>query len=264
MKRRFQRLWQFRSFIVTSVVSDFRLRFARSRLGGAWLMLHPLMQVAIYALVLSNLLSAKLPGIDNPYAYAIYLTAGMLGWTLFSELLSRTMTMFTDNAHLMKKILFPIAALPLIVTATALINAFVLLMAILLVFFLLGHYPSPMILWIVPLFGVTVLLAVGIGGILATLNVFVRDISQVTPVFLQALFWFTPIVYMPSIIPEAYRHYLAYNPLNPLIQGFQNVLAFDIPPDGALLALTAATGTAAVVLAVFLYRRAAAEMVDVL
>ena len=72
-------LWAYRFFIVSSIKTEFRSRFARSKLGGAWMILHPLAQVAIYALVLSAVLSAKLPGINNRYAYAIYLMAGTLG-----------------------------------------------------------------------------------------------------------------------------------------------------------------------------------------
>lgn len=264
MKARLKRVWQFRTFIFTSIVSEFRLRFARSKLGAIWLVLHPLMQVLIYALVLSNLMAAKLPGIDDQYAYSIYLTAGMLAWTLFSEVLSRTMTMFTDNANLLKKIVFPVSVLPLIVIGTALMNSFILLLSILLIFFILGHYPSFMIIWLFPLFGATLLLSLGIGGILGILNVFIRDISQMIPVILQALFWFTPIVYMPAIIPESYRHYLTYNPMYSIVQGFQNVLVFDKAPEVYPLLLTAFIGVILVGVAIILYRKAVPEMVDVL
>ena len=82
MKNMLLALWHYRHFIFGSIKNEFATRFARSRLGGAWMILHPLAQVAIYALVLSAVLAAKLPGIDNQYAYAIYLMAGMLAWWL--------------------------------------------------------------------------------------------------------------------------------------------------------------------------------------
>ena len=64
-------VWSYRGFILSSIKNEFVSRFARSKLGGLWMIIHPLAQVAIYALILSNVLSAKLPGIDNKYAYAL-------------------------------------------------------------------------------------------------------------------------------------------------------------------------------------------------
>jgi len=82
-------LWAYRGFVASSIRNEFAARFARSRLGGLWMIIHPLAQVAIYALILSNVLAARLPGIDNRYAYAQYLMAGILAWTLFAEIVSR-------------------------------------------------------------------------------------------------------------------------------------------------------------------------------
>ena len=96
-------VWQYRGFVLSSIRNDMVSRFAQSKLGGLWVILNPLSQVLIYALILSNILAAKLPGIDNKYAYSIYLMSGLLAWTLFSESVSRCLTLFIDNGNLMKK-----------------------------------------------------------------------------------------------------------------------------------------------------------------
>ena len=106
------------------------------------MILNPLSQVLIFAFVLSAVLSAKLPGIDNQYAYAIYLMAGTLGWSLFAEIVNRCLTLFIDNGNILKKLVFPKIALPLIVTGSALVNNTLLFVAILLIFGVLGHLPS--------------------------------------------------------------------------------------------------------------------------
>ena len=91
----FRDLIQYRRFIFQSIYNELFSQFVRSKLGGLWVIINPLSQVLIYALILSNILAAKLPGIDNKYAYAIYLMAGLLSWNLFrseehtSELQSR-------------------------------------------------------------------------------------------------------------------------------------------------------------------------------
>lgn len=256
--------WQFRHFIRSSIVNEFRSRFIRSRLGGLWGIIHPLMQVAIFAFILSHVLASKLPGIDNPYAYAIYLMAGTLAWNLFAEVMQRSLTLFIDNGNLLKKIAFPRISLPMIVVGGALLNNVLLLLAILLIFLLLGHLPGVQILWLPLLMLVTLGLGLGLGLILGVLNVFLRDIGQVVPIVLQFLFWFTPVVYMSSIIPEQYRQWLALNPMYSLVEAYHQVLVFNQPPAlGGVIVI----GVLAVLLslaAMILFRKASPEMVDML
>ena len=103
MKELLLAIWRYRYFIFSSIKNDLRSRFIRSKLGGLWMIINPLAQVLIFALILSEVLAAKLPGIDNKYAYALYLMAGILGWSLFSETISRCLNLFIDNGNLMKK-----------------------------------------------------------------------------------------------------------------------------------------------------------------
>lgn len=98
-----QALWRYRHFVWSSIRNELFSRFARSKLGGLWMFINPLAQVAIYALILSNVLGAKLPGTDNKYAYAIYLMAGLLGWSLLSDIIGRCLTLFIEQGNLMKK-----------------------------------------------------------------------------------------------------------------------------------------------------------------
>jgi len=256
--------WRYRNFVISSIRTEFRVRFARSHLGGWWMALHPLAQVAIFAFILSALLSARLPGIDNRFAYAIYLTAGILAWSLFAEIVTRCLTIFIDSANLMKKIVFPRITLPLIITGSALVNNMLLLVAIMIIFALLGHYPTHYLLWLPVLVATVSMLGLGLGLVLGVLNVFVRDIGQIVPILLQFGFWFTPIVYMSDIIPEPYRDWLPLNPMYHVVRSYQNVLVFGEPPLWAGIAVVAAAGVALLGLALFLFRKAAPEMVDVL
>lgn len=264
MKNLLLAAWRYRQFILSSIINDFKTRFVRSKLGVAWMVLHPLSQVLMYALVLSALLSAKQQGIDNRFSYAIYLTAGILSWTLFSEVLLRCLTIFIENGNLMKKMAFPKVCLPLIVTGSTLVNNVLLLFSIIGIFALLGHYPGIDALWLPLLFAITIAMGLGIGLILGVLNVFIRDVGQVVPVVLQFAFWFTPIVYSVDIIPEKYRWWLVFNPMYHVAKGYQNVLVFGRPPEWNGLLIVTAGSVALLGFALFLFRRASAEMVDVL
>lgn len=257
-------VWAYRHFIVGSIKNEYQTRFARSKLGALWMILHPLAQVAIYALILSSVLAAKLPGIDNKYAYAIYLMAGMLSWSLFAEVFNRCLTVFIDNGNLLKKMAFPRIALPLIVTGSAMLNNLLMLVAVVVIFGLLGHLPSLSFAWLPMLMLLTLILAIGMGLTLGIMNVFMRDIGQVAPVLIQFWFWLTPIVYMTTLIPEAYRHLLMLNPMTGVVMGYQQVLVFNQAPQLDILLYPIVVAFGFLALAAFMYKQANEEMADVL
>lgn len=260
----FRSLWGYRGFVISSIRNEFSARFARSRLGGLWMIINPLAQVAIYALVLSNVLAAKLPGIDNKYAYALYLMAGMLAWSLFSEIIGRCLTLFIDQGNLMKKMRFPRITLPVIVVGSCLLNYGLLFLALLVVFALLGQWPHLQMLWLIPLTVAVTALAVGIGLVLGVLNVFVRDVGQVVPILLQVWFWFTPVVYPVNIIPERFKGIMDMNPMFPIVSAYHDILVYAKTPDIQQIALTTMVALVLMLLGLFMFRRAAPEMVDVL
>ncbi len=257
-------IWAYRFFILSSIKNDLRSRFVRSRLGALWMIIHPLAQVLIFALILSEVLSAKLPGVDNKYAYSLYLMAGTLAWSLFSETINKCVGLFVDNANMLKKMAFPRICLPLIAAGTMLVNNILLLLAIFGVFAVLGHVPGAEAIWLPALILVTLLFALAIGMILGVLNVFMRDIGQIVPVVLQALFWMTPVVYMLTILPESYRRVFSYNPLYPLVTSYQNVLVFNKPPLFHELANLVIASVVMLLAGLIMFRRASPEMVDVL
>jgi lipopolysaccharide transport system permease protein len=264
MKEMFLAIWHYRHFILSSIKNDLRSRFARSKLGALWMVLQPLAQVAIYALVLSRIMAAKLPGIDNRYAYVIYLMAGMIAWSLFAEVVNRSLTMFVDSGNLMKKMAFPRVCLPIIIGGSSLVNNLLLLVTAIGVFLLIGHPPTLAMLWLPLLIGINLAFGLGIGLVLGVLNVFVRDVGQVMTVVLQLLFWLTPIVYMPSIIPDRLRAVLEFNPMMHMVVAFQNVMLYGRAPGFDGLAVLGVASAALLLFALFLFRRAAPEMVDVL
>jgi len=256
--------WNYRYFILSSIRNDFKAQFARSKFGGLWMIINPLMQVLIYALILSNILAAKLPGITDKYGYAIYLMAGLLAWNLFSEIITRCLNLFIANGNMMKKMQFPRITLPLIVLGSCLFNNLLLFISMMAVFLLLGHHFSIVMLWVIPLSFIVAMLAMGVGLILGVMNVFMRDIGQVVPIVLQMLFWFTPIVYMVNIIPKSYRHLLELNPMYALISSYQQLLLYNVIPPIERIIIVAGIAMLFVIMSLFLFRRASAEMVDVL
>lgn len=257
-------LWLYRHFVLSSIRNELVSRFARSKLGGLWMLINPLAQVLIYALILSNILAAKLPGIDNKYAYAIYLMAGLLAWNLFSEIISRCLNVFIEQGNLLKKMSFPRITLPTIVVGSCILNNVLLFVAMLGVFLVLGHQFSWVMLWLIPLTIIVVMLGTGIGLVLGIVNVFLRDIGQAFPIILQVWFWLTPIVYPVNIIPENYRHLLRLNPMYSITDAYHQILVYGKPPVMGDIGFISIIALGLMLLSLFLFRRASPEMVDVL
>jgi lipopolysaccharide transport system permease protein len=260
----FRALWRYRFFIASSVRNDMRARVARSQLGAAWMVLQPLAQVAIFTLVLSEVLAARLPGATGKHSYAIYLMAGLLCWSLFVEITSRCLTIFVDNANLLKKIVFPRICLPIIVAGSALVNNLLLFLAMLGIFALMGHWPTPALAWLLPLALLTLAFALGLGLLLGVLNVFMRDVGQVMTIVLQLWFWLTPIVYMTGVVPGRFQSFLEFNPMLPIVQAYQSVLLYGQAPELAGLAWVVLLSAGLLAAAMLVFRRASPDMVDVL
>ena len=228
------------------------------------MVLHPLSLVLIYALILSQIMTAKLPGVVSEYSYPIYILSGMVGWTLFAEILGKSLTVFIDNGNLLKKISFPKLSLPLIIVGSALINFVLLFLMMFIVFGFLGHLPYHSLYWIPLLVIITVILSMGIGLFFGIINVFMRDVGQVMNIVLQFWFWLTPIVYMASIIPEKYHVFLMLNPMSGIVMGFQNVLLYDKAPDLGILIYPSIFALFSLILSMIIFRKASEDMADVL
>ena len=210
--RAVQNFLRHRDLLWQMVGNDLRGRYVGSLLGLFWNVVHPLVQIGIYTLVFSQVMGARLAGNTSPYAYSIYLCAGLLPWTVFAEVISRCTNVFWDNANLVKKIAFPKVLLHTYVVAAGAVNLTIMIAVLLVFLWLIAALPPalPLLVW----GGVLVLqlmFAMGIGFLTSVLNVFFRDTAQLTSVLLQIWFWLTPIVYVVDVVPPAAAEWLRYN-----------------------------------------------------
>jgi lipopolysaccharide transport system permease protein len=254
--------WSYRGFIAGSVAREFQARYRNTMLGAAWSVLNPLAMILVYTLVFAQVMHSKLPGTSAPYAYSIYLCAGIFLWGLFAEITARGQSMFVENANLLKKISFPRSCLPVIVLANALVN-FAIVFGLFTVFLVVsGQFPGLPFLGLVPVLLVLALFAIGLAMVLGVLNVFFRDVGQFFTIATQFWFWLTPVVYPATIIPASVRPWFGLNPLTPLIQSAQRVLVEGQWPEWERLLGPAVAAALLCLLGLRLFRRRAGEMAD--
>lgn len=259
----FRALWSYRGFVLGAVRREFQLKYRGSTLGVLWAVLNPLAMILVFTLVFASVMKPSLPGHEsNRFAYSIYLCVGVLPWGLFAEMLGRLNTVFIENANLIKKASFPRICLPVIVTLSALINFSVVLGIFTVFLLLIGQFPGWIAVAALPVLAAQVLLALGLGLALGTLNVFFRDVGQLTGVALQFWFWLTPIVYVATTLPESIVRALGFNPMWPIIRGYQSIFVEGVAPAWGSVGLIALGSTAVLSLAGAIFLRLSGEMVD--
>ena len=255
-------LWTYRGFILGSVKREFQSKYRNSLLGAAWTVINPLAMIIVYTVIFSQIMRAKLPGIDSTFAYSIYLCAGVLTWGLFAEIAGRAQNTFLEHANLLKKLSFPRLCLPVTVVANALLN-FAIVFGLFSVFLLIsGNFPGLVYLALVPVLMILIAFAIGLGITLGVLNVFFRDVGQFFGIVIQFWFWLTPIVYPITILPETMRALMSYNPMINLIGAFQDILVTGQWPVWQGLLSVTLLAVAMCVLGMYLFRKHAGEMVD--
>jgi len=255
-------LWQFRGFIASLVWRDLRSRTARTVWGHAWLVIEPAIQIVIYVVIFSEVLRARLPGTQDRLSYSIYVTAGLLSWNFFAELVLGGRTLFLEYADLLRTIRFPRSTLPLALLLRSAINAAIPAVIFLALLLWLGRWPGTLLLAALPYLAIQTVLAIGLAVWVATLNVFIRDVGNAVGVLFQFWFWLTPIVYPLSVVPESVRTWLDWNPMLHVVAAYQRILVEGLPPEPGMLMPLSLTALGVTGLAWSTFRVLSPDLVD--
>jgi ABC-2 type transport system permease protein len=207
-------LWQYRELLKNLVVRDIKVRYKRSVLGFAWMMINPLVTMVVLWLVFHELFRSE-------SSYALYLITGLLFFNFFSLGSSQGMSSVVYAGGLIRKVAVPKAIFPLASVLANLVNFAFSLVPLVVVLVVLRVDITPAMLAIPIPIAACFLFTFGVSLLLATLNVFYRDVRWFYDSALQVIQWITPIVYPISIIPEQYRGMFTYNPLARMVEAFR-------------------------------------------
>ncbi|MBD2346119.1 ABC transporter permease [Anabaena subtropica] len=212
----------------TLVRRDLEARYKGSILGNLWPLLNQLSQLLIYTYVFSIVLRVKLniTGLpENNFVFGLWLFAGLLPWIAFSGGLMQSASSVVNQPNLVKKVVFPLALLPLIPILSTLIESSFGLMALIFFVAITSHTLHPT-LALLPLIWITqLMLTTGLGYLTAGLTVFLRDIPQSLVVILNLWLYLTPIVYPATAIPEEWRNWVFWlNPMTAIAEVYRDLI----------------------------------------
>ncbi|MCK5826652.1 MAG: ABC transporter permease [Desulfuromusa sp.] len=236
-------LWQYRRLILSLVHREVVGRYRGSFLGILWSFFNPVFMLAVYTFVFSIIFKARWTvGSESKAEFALVLFAGLIIFNLFAECISRAPTLIQANTNYVKKVVFPLEILPIVVFGAAFFHA-IISFAVWLIFsfFVFGVPHVTLLLFPVVLVPLTFLI-MGLSWLLASLGVFLRDIAQVVGIVITTMMFLTPIFYPVSAIPEKYHPMIYSNPLTFIIEQARGLLIFGVSIDwmnlGLLTALT--------------------------
>ena len=253
-----------RNLLFQLVRRDFSQRFVGSAAGWVWGVIQPLALLVSWVFVFRTCMRIPLPPEAPTQNYALYLFTGFLPWLLFQETVQRSATSLLDHQNLITKTIFPAEIVPVSIFLSSLVNHLIALALAMGAVGIWDRHFSPMAFWLPVYMFLIGLLGIGIGWIVSSLHVYLRDTAQVLTVLLTFWFWFTPIFITESMIPARWRFVLRANPLAYLVHAYRERLLSSRPPSLRELAAIGAYAVVAFVGGGLFFRHLKRGFADVL
>ena len=209
---------------------NLKARYVGSFFGFFWAVLNPLAQLAIFGLVFGVFFNSRPDPVYDTDSFFLFLLCGLVPWQFFAETVGVSTDVLVSNSNLIKKSVgFHSEILPVINVITSVVNHLIGIALVLLILLLFGvRFSFYLPLIFVYLLFISVF-CVGIGWVLSSVNVYLRDVQQVVALAITALFFLTPIFYSPSIIPSKAAWVAKLNPMFHMVEGYRLALLAGSP-----------------------------------
>ena len=252
-------LWAYRELLYFLTWRDIKVRYKQTLMGVAWVVVQPLLTMAVFTLVFTRFMGPE----EGSIPYPLFAYAGLLLWTFFSVSVTSGTNSLISNTSLVIKVYFPRAFIPAAAVGAGLVDLSVGAVPLMA----LALYYRVHVTWgllLLPLFVLlAAALALSVGMISSALTVRYRDLRHALPFILQLWMFASPVLYPVSLVPERWRWAVALNPLTGVLEGFRASVA-GTPFDWSLVAVPAAAAPALVCAGFYVFRRLEDTFADVI
>jgi lipopolysaccharide transport system permease protein len=220
-------------------------RYRGSALGLAWSFFNPVLMLTVYTFFFAVVFKSRwgTAGSDSKTEFAVILFVGMIIHGLFAEILNRAPRLIIDNVNYVKKVVFPIEVLPAVSICVALFHAAVSLIVLLLAFLVFNGFLQWTAIFVPLVVLPLIILSFGVAWFLASLGVYLRDVSQTMGLLTAVLMFLSPVFYPVTSLPESVRPWIMANPLTFIIEQSRDVLIWGKLPNFSGIAIYAAIAT---------------------
>ncbi len=263
-----------RQLLMDLIWKDIRVRYRYAAMGFAWAVLEPLIMMLVLTFVFSVVLQLRFDEIGaggGPGYDAVFILTGLIAWQFLATSLTSATTSLVDNRNLITKVNFPREVIPLATIGVAVVN-FAIGSALLLALYLIlvGGFPGPGLLWVVPIFLIQLAIVAGLSLLCSTFNASFRDVSYMVNAALLFGFYATPIFYQTSLVRdaltdrglEAFYPMYFLNPMAGLIMAYRQTLFDGRFPDLIYLAWPAVCAVGVLALGTVAFRKRSPTLAD--
>lgn len=203
---------------------DFKGRYRGSLLGALWPVIQPVGHLMLYTFVFCVVLKVKFGADASTSNFGLYLMSGLLAWGAISESFSRSTTCILEMPNLVKRVVFPLEVIPIVVALSSAATQVggLLILVLCAVIYQGGVHQSLLFLPLIAL--PQLLFTVGVSWILASLGVFVRDMRHLITLALSVWMYMTPIVYPASALPANLKFLTWINPVAGIVSDYRRVI----------------------------------------
>lgn len=238
---------------------EIKSRYKQSFLGFFWVILNPFFQMVTMSFVFSFIIKFQTPGVP----YSVFIFTGLLPWFFLANSTTSATEAFVGNSDLIKKIYFP-REIFVLATVTAKTIDFLLAFVLLLLMLIIFKIPFTIYtLLFIPIFAIQFVFVYALSLLLATLNLFYRDVKYLFNLVLQLWFYFTPIIYATEFFPEKWRWIFKLNPMSVFINAYRQVLINGSVPNTSSLLISIGMSGAMLALAYYVFRKLEGSFADV-
>ncbi|ANE48909.1 hypothetical protein SY83_13110 [Paenibacillus swuensis] len=238
--------------------SELRSRYRGSVFGMLWTFMIPLLMLGVYTLIFSTIMRMD---VEN---YSVFLFVGLLPWLNFSATVNTSTGIYIRNSNIIKKIYFPREVLPLANVLTGNINYLYGMVILIAALYISGIGLSVYALYFPLILIIQSILTFAIVLILSSLTVYFRDIEHITNILTMLWFYFTPIIYPSTLIPQKYKQIFELNPVAPIVKAYQDIFYYQKSPDFASLAICACIFTLLLFFAYYLHHKLNRRMAEMI
>ncbi len=203
------------------VLRDLKSRYTGSFIGVFWAVIHPIVTVITYSYIFSFVMKVKLGPEAGTNNFLLWLLCGLAPWIYFSDTVQRNVQILVDNKMLITKSLFPSELLPLSILLSSLLNHAIMFGIVSIAAIIVYKKLTILILYLPVYIFLLSLFTIGVSWLVSSINVFFRDLSQILTVVISMWFFYTPIVYQSSMVPENLRFLLKLNPMYYVVEGYR-------------------------------------------
>ncbi len=258
MKNIFYNVKKYKFLMSQLIIRDFKVKYKRSVLGVLWSILYPLLMMMVMAIVFSNMFKFSMEGVN----YLVYLMTGLIVFNYFSEASNNAMTSVVTNFSLINKVYIPKYIFPISKCLFVGINFLFSLIPLFLIVAFSGNaaegtkcYLNIYYLLLPFIFLCILMFTAGVGYILSTISVFLRDMFYIWGICVTILNYFTPIFYSITILPESLQSIFKLNPLYLYINSMREIILFSRMPSPLYLLACFASAAVGLLIGLIVFKK---------